>query len=41
MNETLRVLHVGPTPLFSDRGSHTRIRGLLRATAELLSLLHI
>lgn len=29
--EPLRVLHIGPTPFFSDRGCHLRIRGLVRA----------
>ena len=27
----MRVLHIGPTPFFSDRGCHMRIRGLIRA----------
>lgn len=35
MSESLRVLHVGPTPFFSDRGCHIRIRGLVRALADL------
>lgn len=26
----LKVLHIGPTPFFSDRGCHIRIRGLMR-----------
>ncbi len=30
----LHVLHVGPTPFFSDRGCHIRIRGLMRALSE-------
>jgi glycosyltransferase involved in cell wall biosynthesis len=29
--EGLRVLHIGPTPFFSDRGCHIRIRGLVLA----------
>ncbi len=27
----MRVLHIGPTPFFSDRGCHIRIHGLIRA----------
>jgi glycosyltransferase involved in cell wall biosynthesis len=27
----LKVLHIGPTPFFSDRGCHIRIRGLVHA----------
>ena len=27
---SVRVLHIGPTPFFSDRGCHIRIRGLIR-----------
>jgi hypothetical protein len=27
----LRILHIGPTPFFSDRGAHIRIRGLMLA----------
>ena len=27
----MRVLHIGPTPFFSDRGCHVRIRGLIHA----------
>ena len=27
----LRILHIGPTPFFSDRGCHIRIRGLVEA----------
>ena len=27
----IRVLHIGPTPFFSDRGCHIRISGLIRA----------
>lgn len=34
MSAQLRVLHVGPTPFFSDRGCHIRIRGLVRALSE-------
>lgn len=30
----LKVLHIGPTPFFSDRGCHIRIRGLVRALAR-------
>jgi glycosyltransferase involved in cell wall biosynthesis len=30
-SEPLRVLHIGPTPFFSDRGAHIRIRGLMLA----------
>ena len=26
-----KVLHIGPTPFFSDRGCHMRIRGIIRA----------
>jgi len=26
----VKVLHIGPTPFFSDRGCHIRIRGLIR-----------
>lgn len=28
---SLRVLHIGPTPFFADRGCHIRIRGLMLA----------
>jgi glycosyltransferase involved in cell wall biosynthesis len=28
---SLRVLHIGPTPFFADRGAHIRIRGLMLA----------
>ena len=28
-NRHLKVLHIGPTPFFSDRGCHIRIRGLI------------
>lgn len=27
----VKVLHIGPTPFFSDRGCHIRIRGLVRS----------
>ncbi len=30
-SEPTRVLHIGPTPFFSDRGCHIRIRGLIGA----------
>jgi glycosyltransferase involved in cell wall biosynthesis len=30
----MRVLHVGPTPFFSDRGCHIRIRGLIGALSR-------
>lgn len=33
--EPIRVLHIGPTPFFSDRGCHLRIRGLVRALDRL------
>jgi len=29
--DPVRVLHIGPTPFFSDRGCHVRIHGLIRA----------
>lgn len=29
--EPLRILHIGPTPFFADRGAHIRIRGLMLA----------
>lgn len=29
--DPVRVLHIGPTPFFSDRGCHVRIDGLIRA----------
>ena len=34
-NRPKRILHVAPTPFFSDRGCHIRIRGLVRALNEL------
>ena len=30
MNEALRILHVAPTPFFSDRGCHIRIEGIVK-----------
>ncbi len=30
-SEPMRVLHIGPTPFFSDRGCHIRIQGLIGA----------
>lgn len=32
--ERLRVLHVAPTPFFSDRGCHIRIEGIVRALSR-------
>ncbi len=30
-SKVLKVLHIAPTPFFSDRGCHMRIRGIIRA----------
>lgn len=34
MKQTLRVLHVAPTPFFSDRGCHIRIEGIVKGLNE-------
>lgn len=34
VDRPLRVLHIGPTPFFSDRGCHIRIRGLVRGLQQ-------
>jgi len=34
LGHTLLALHIAPTPFFSDRGCHMRIRGLIRALRE-------
>lgn len=31
----LKVLHIAPTPFFSDRGCHVRVRGMIEALARL------
>ena len=31
MTKSLTVLHIAPTPFFSDRGCHMRIQGIVRA----------
>ncbi len=33
-DKPLKVLHIGPTPFFSDRGCHIRIRGLVRGLQQ-------
>lgn len=35
ISRPLRVLHVAPTPFFSDRGCHMRIRGIIHALNRL------